>query len=324
MSIDVVRDVDDQDWRKLLAEDRQSTFFHATDWGRTLERALAGWERFFIVGTAAGRIVAGLPAMRYSKRGFHAVMSMPFGTYGGPIIGDGAPQSACEDLAKRFYQEAQSARTAFAELVDFPRRLVNGVGSGFRPVEDETQILDLDHSFDELMRGFKQNNRNTIRKAEKTGLSVRRGRRRDDFLRYHSILLDCAKNWGGRLRFDEKFFDVLSAIEDGSVQLWLAEYNRSVIAGLLNFIHNDTVMNWSNVMLRSSRALSPMNLLHAEAIKDAVNRGYTAYNFGSSAGFKGVDWFKARFGTTRVKYPHYVLQKRWFSLVKRWSRRKRI
>lgn len=324
MSVDVVRDVDERDWARLLAEDQESTFFHTIGWSRTLMRALAGWERFFIVGKAGGRIVAGLPAMRYSKRGFHAVMSMPFGTYGGAITGKGAPQSADEELAKRFFEEAQSPRTAFAELVVYPPRFSIGEERRIRRVEDETQILKLDRSFDDMMRGFKQNNRNTIRRAQRAGLSVRRGRRRDDFLRYHSILLDCAKNWGGRLRFDDKFFDVLSTVEDGSVQLWLAEYNRVVIAGLLNFVHNDTVMNWSNVMLRSSRALSPMNLLHAEAIKDAVNRGYTAYNFGSSAGFKGVDWFKARFGTTRVKYSHYILQKRWFSLVKRWSRRKRI
>jgi CelD/BcsL family acetyltransferase involved in cellulose biosynthesis len=324
MTIDVVRGVDEQTWRNLLSQDRESTFFHAVEWGQILERALEGWERFFLVGKVGGRIVAGLPAMRYSKRGFHAEMSMPFGTYGGAIVGKDAPPSAGEELAKRFFESAQSARTAFAELVDFPTRFSLGGGKRIRRIDDETQILDLDRSFDELMSGFKQNNRNTIRKAEKTGLSVRRGRRRDDFLRYHSILLDCAKNWGGRLRFDEKFFDVLSAIENGSIQLWLAEHNRVVIAGLLNFVHNDTVMNWSNVMLRSSRVLSPMNLLHAEAIRDAVNRGYTAYNFGSSAGFKGVDWFKARFGTRRVEYPHHVMQKKWFSLVKRWSRRRRL
>lgn len=324
MSVGVVRRVDPVQWSQLISKDQNSTFFHTAQWGECLERSLPGWERFFVVGTVDGYIVAGLPAMKYFKRGFYALMSMPFGTYGGPLAVPGASPAANEQLSQRYFKEALAKRVAYAEMVDFPSGVEAGPETGFRPIEDETQILDLDCGFDELVRRFKPNNRNTIRKAQKSGVTVRRGRRRDDFLRYHSIWLDCSKNWGGRLRFDEKFFDALSEIDNGSVQLWLAEYNRVVIAGLLNFVHNDSVMNWSAVMLRDSRSLSPMNLLHAEAIRDAVNRGYAAYNFGSSAGFKGVDWFKTRFGTRRLKYRHYVLQKRWFSVIKRWSRRKRV
>jgi CelD/BcsL family acetyltransferase involved in cellulose biosynthesis len=324
LKVDVARAVDSTQWKRLLESDPDSTFFHTPQWGLTLEVSLEGWERFFVTVTAGDRLVAGLPAMKYSKRGFQAVMSMPFGTYGGPIVERNGPPSACDLLANRFFKEARSKTTAFAELVDSPQRPSNVQPNDIRHVIDETQVLDLDRSFDELMRGFRPNNRNTIRKAQKSGVLIRRGRRRDDFLRYRSILLDCSKNWGGRLRYNEKFFDVLSTVDDDSVQLWLAEYNRNVVAGLLNFIHNDRVMNWSAVMLRKSRPLAPMNLLHAEAIRDAVNRGYIDYNFGSSAGIKGVDWFKARFGTRRVKYHHHVLQKRWFSLIKRWSKRKRI
>jgi len=269
------------------------------------------------------RLAAGLPVMRYTKRGFSALLSMPFGTYGGPLVGDTASLAAGGLLSARFFDEARRSRVAYAELVDLPSQITPMSSKDIRQVEDETRVLNLDGGFDELHRGFKPSNRNKIRKAQKSGVVVRRGRRRDDYLRYHTLLLDCSKNWGGRVRFGKRFFEVLSAIDDGSVQLWLAEYNGDVVAGLLNFMHGNNVMNWGAVMLHSARSLSPMNLLHAEAIRDAVNRGLTIYNFGSSAGFKGVDQFKMTFGTRRVQYRHHVMQKRWFSILKRWSKRRR-
>ena len=324
MTIGVVGDVDRHDWERLLLEDPRSTYFHSLEWGDCLERALTGWERYYVVGTAGGRLVAGIPAMRYCKRGLYATMSMPFGTYGGPLVGDGAPKSAYERLANRFFDEARAARVTFAELVDYPPRFPAVVNSGTREVEDETQVLGLHRGFDDLYQGFKPANRNKIRKAQKAGVTVRRGQSTADFLAYHGVLLDCAKNWDGRVRFGRGFFVQLSGSDSGAIQLWLAEYEGKVIGGLLNFMHGDSIMNWGAVMLRKSRALSPMNLLHSEAIRDSVNRGLATYNFGSSAGFDGVDAFKTTFGTTRVGYNHYVMQKRWFSLVKRWSKRRRL
>jgi predicted N-acyltransferase len=323
MSVEVVRDVDQLEWDRLLMEDPRSTFFHSLEWGRCLERALTGWERYLIVANAGGRVIAGLPAMRYSKRGFCAVMSMPFGTYGGPLVGDGAPPSAYELLVHRFFEEASSTRVVFAELVDFPQREPSNQNSGTREVEDETQILGLQRGYDRLYGEFRPTNRNRIRKAQKAGVTVRRGHTTDDYLSYHRVLLDCAKHWDGRVRFGRDFFVALSETDSDSIQLWLAEHDGNVVAALVNFLHGDSVMNWGNVMLRGARALSPMNLLHAEAIREAAGDGLATYNFGSSSGFDGVDAFKTTFGTTRVGYSHFILQKRWFSMVKHWSRGRR-
>jgi CelD/BcsL family acetyltransferase involved in cellulose biosynthesis len=323
VKVSVVDDVAPEEWAELLSQDPRSTFFHTVEWGKCLENALPGWERFYIVGKQGRRLAAGLPVMRYTKRRVSALLSMPFGTYGGPLVGSTANLAAGGLLAERFFAEARGGSVAYAEMVDLPSQIQPMAAPGIRQIEDETRVLNLSRGFDKIHRGFKPANRNKIRKAQKSGVVVRRGRRRDDYLRYHTLLLDCSKNWGGRVRFDRRFFEVLAAIEGGSVQLWLAEHQGDVIAGLLNFMHGNNVMNWGAVMLRNARSLSPMNLLHAEAIRDAVNRGMTIYNFGSSAGFKGVDQFKMTFGTSRVQYRHHVLQKRWFSILKRWSRRRR-
>jgi lipid II:glycine glycyltransferase (peptidoglycan interpeptide bridge formation enzyme) len=227
-------------------------------------------------------------------------------------------------LSNRFFEEARAARVTFAELVDYPPRFPAVINSGTREVEDETQVLGLHRGYDDLFNGFKPANRNKIRKAQRAGVTVRRGNSTADFIAYQKVLTDCAKNWDGRVRFGRGFFVRLSDSNTGGVQLWLAEHQGKVVAGLLNFMHGDSVMNWGAAMLRRSRSLSPMNLLHAQAIRDAVNRGLATYNFGSSAGFDGVDSFKTTFGTTRVGYNHYVMQKRWFGLIKRWSKKRRL
>ena len=57
--------------------------------------------------------------------------------------------------------------------------------------------------------------------------------------------------------------------------------------------------------------------LHARAIEDACSRGVSTYNLGSSGGIDAVARFKAAFGTVRVPYTEYVLEKAWMRFGQR-------
>ncbi|MFQ5511345.1 MAG: lipid II:glycine glycyltransferase FemX [Candidatus Krumholzibacteriia bacterium] len=323
MRIEVVTDVNATEWQRLVSKDPKATFFHTHEWGQCVQSIFRGWNRFFLTARSDGELLAALPAMRLSKRGVFAMMSMPFGTYGGPLVAEGAPPGIGDDLSRRFFEAARPARVAFAELVDFPAQLAGVPFKRMRSVEDEARVLSLDPGYENLFRGFKDTNRNKIRKAEKSGVKVRRAESREDFLAYDAVLSECSRRWEEPTQFHREFFDALWALHNGGIQMWLAEHDGRVIAGLLNFAHNESVMNWGTVSMPSARQLAPVNLLHARAIEHAVDHGFSLYNFGSSAGLTGVDSFKATFGARRLRYYHHVLEKRWFPMFRRWSRRRR-
>ena len=98
--------------------------------------------------------------------------------------------------------------------------------------------------------------------------------------------------------------------------MFLAVQDDLVIAADLNFLWNDTVFNWGNVSRRAARDLAANTLLHAHTIEVAVEGERTMYNLGSSAGIKGVEAFKSAFGTKRVSYSTYVIEKRWYRILK--------
>ncbi|MEE9270215.1 MAG: GNAT family N-acetyltransferase [Candidatus Krumholzibacteria bacterium] len=323
MRIEVVPDVSATEWQQLVAKDPKASFFHTLEWGQCVQSIFKGWNRFFLTARSDGELIAAIPAMRLSKRGVFAMMSMPFGTYGGPLVADGAPPGISDDLSRRFFEAARPARVAFAELVDFPAQLAAVPFKRMRSVEDEARVLSLEPGYDKLWTGFKDTNRNKIRKAEKSGVTIKLAESREDFLAYNEVLSECSRRWEEPTQFHREFFEALWELHNGGIQMWLAVHDGAIISGLLNFAHNKSVMNWGTVSLPSARHLAPVNLLHARAIEHAVDKGFSLYNFGSSAGMEGVDKFKATFGAERLRYYHHVLEKRWFPIFRRWSRRRR-
>ncbi len=154
MRIEVVSDVNPTEWQTLVAKDPRATFFHTLEWGQCVQSIFKGWNRFFLTARSDGELIAGIPAMKLAKRGVFAMMSMPFGTYGGPVVAEGAPPGISDDLSRRFFELARPARVAFAELVDFPAQLAAVPFKRMRSTEDEARVLDLEPGYENLWRAF--------------------------------------------------------------------------------------------------------------------------------------------------------------------------
>lgn len=321
MDIEVTSEVDPAEWRSLMADDRRSSFFHSLEWGRLLARTVPGFGMRYVIARLDGRLVAGMPLMLRSRGPFAVLESMPFGTYGGPLACSRAPADADRELLGHAVRLFRSPRVAALYVHGLPASIV--CPSPFRALVEPAQVLQLRRPFDEIRAGFKPSARNKIRKAENAGVSVRIASSEVDFAAYHEMLTECSRRWATPVDFGRGFFIELAKLGPETVQMWIAEHESQIVAGDLNFVYRDTLMNWGNVSRPQARPLAPNNLLHARAIRWSVEHGLAAYNLGSSRGLPGVGSFKASFGAETVDLVRLSLEKPWYRIAKTGSRRAR-
>lgn len=320
MDVHTAPEVDPHEWDDLVRQDDQATFFHTSGWIDLLTSVFAGRRAIYVLGRSGERLVAGIPLVRRSVLGVTVLESMPYGTFGGLVLRTEAPEHAPSALGDAFGAIARRAGVAAAHLVDLPGRFSDAL-PGFRVIDDEIQVVRLDRSYEDVLAGFKPSARNKTRKAESEGVRVRRGTSEADFLTYHEILVECSERWGSAPGFGRGFFSRLSEQSADLVQLWLADHEGRTIAGDLNFVLHGTIINWGNVSRNDALRLAPNNLLHATAMEEGVRAGCSLYNLGSSAGIEGVDAFKSSFGTERIKFRRYSLERPWYRAVRKLLRR---
>jgi lipid II:glycine glycyltransferase (peptidoglycan interpeptide bridge formation enzyme) len=182
-------------------------------------------------------------------------------------------------------------------------------------------VLDLPRDANVLWESvLTSQNRNKIRKAEKHGVSVRRGRDRAVFAAYAELYRESVARWGAASTLPAALFAALVDAHPG-IDVWLAEHEGRPIAALLNFTCGGQVMNWGNVSRREAWNLSPNNLLHWRALQAACGdfNGPRTYNFGSSAGLPGVETFKAAFGAREHAYLRCEAGPAWVRRLRRGS-----
>ena len=163
--------------------------------------------------------------------------------------------------------------------------------------------MDLDLGYEELQRHFSKGHRAAITQAVRKGITTRVATSLDDYRRYYEIYEDSLRRWGDAAspRYPWSLFEVCSKLANkhpDAVRLWVAEHSGDIVAGALVFSWNGHVMYWHAANLEQALELRASNLLLANAIEDACERGCRWFDFGSSGGHEGTEAFKRRFGAT--------------------------
>lgn len=319
MRVEILTGETPDGWDALVALDSDATFFHTEEWSRVLSQARPDFSPVFLTAFDHDTLVGGIPIVCRSLAGSMVVSSMPYGTYGGPVLHPEAPKDTTTGLLRTFSRIARSPRIAAAHLTDLVGRVGSGL-AGFRTHTEMVHVIDLTRPQEDIWAGLRPSARNKVRKARRAGVSVRRATSLEDFLAYHDMLVESSRRWGVACEFGSTFFAALHRLGSTMVQMWLAEYEGSIVAGDLNFVLHGRIMNWGNVSRTDARRLAPNNLLHAVAIEEGAKAGCSVYDLGSSAGIAGVDAFKSAFGTTLVPITRYSAEKVWYRVARAITR----
>ena len=302
---------DPERWDALVAEADGASIFHTSSWASvwTEEWKDARWEALVIEDDAG--YAAGLGAL-VRRRGFwRSVDSMPFATYGGPIVRRGHPDpaGARRALLEGFREWIRSRAVLRASLAWYEGRAAE-FPEDLPPVPSFTHVLALAPDFEELASRFSPSTRRLIRQAEASGLSIRPAVTPEDLRAFYEIAAETVRRRGGQ----PKPFSLYERIAATLVPKGLARYHlvsreSEPVAGSLHLFHEGNAVSWLPVSRESSWPLRPNNFLIAHVLESLCAAGYLEYNFGASPpDAEGLIRFKEGWGATRR--PVLILERR--------------
>lgn len=297
------------EWRSAVSGLISHSFFVTPTWGKMLDGSGLGY-RCHAVAFDLGDIEVLVPMATHRRFGFTVRESMPFGTYGGPLIlrsERGADLAAAAERLSAVLAAGWSTGVFHATPGPYPHLELDGLMA-----EYETDILDLTCGPQALWAQLDKDARNQVRQAERASLEVRTDNSLRAFQDYYAMLQASSARWG--LADPGKPWSLFASISrhatDESVRLWLAYADGKPAAGALCFYGAGEVFYWSGAMHEEQSRKRPNNLLQWRIIEDAAARGFTGYNMGSSGALTGVRRFKQQFGARPRAYPSYVIRGR--------------
>ena len=297
-NIDVVADLPADTWNAYVEAHPQTTVYHLAEWAGVIERAF-GRRATMLATREHGRVTGVLPLVFFDARLFgRFVTSMPFVNYGG-IVADTA--AATDALFAAAVADARSRRAAYLELRHASRLLPDA------PVRDHkvSMILPLASSADAQWSALDRKIRNQVRKAEKSGLTVRQGGA-ELLDAFYTVLCRNMRDLGSPVHARRFFEEVLTAFPDRTriVSVWLG--SAPVAASFVLWHRQRMEVPWASA-IRDYNSLCPNVLLYWEMLKLAIGRGFTEFDFGRSTPHEGTYHFKEQWGAL----PHQLWWEYW-------------
>ncbi|MCC2594210.1 peptidoglycan bridge formation glycyltransferase FemA/FemB family protein [Tessaracoccus sp. OS52] len=133
---------------------------------------------------------------------------------------------------------------------------------------------------DELLKGMNQLWRRNIKKADKSGVTVRRGTRAE-LARFHEIYLETAERDGftGRAQsYFETMWDALNAEGEGRMRLYLAEHEGDLVAATTMIVVGEHSWYSYGASTTAKRDVRGSNAVQWQMIRDALADGCAVYD----------------------------------------------
>jgi len=302
----------DKDWQAIFDATPGASVFQSPDWARRMERCLGSHlARPYSFEFADGTQVVWPTLQRPMRRVFNYLEAMPLGIYGTPIIrGEWSPEKGREIL-----RSVLAGRCLEMRYVEDPTRealsflLPSGVTQQVRLTE--THILDLPATWDTMWQTrFSKNMRNQVRKAEKQGLTLRRGRSAAEVDSFYRLYQECTKIWGyGRPPHSREYFLTLMDNAPDALQLLLVEDHGKAVAGSILVEDAESVLAWYGAMDRIVAKKCPTRFLLSHVVREAIGDGKKYLNMGASGHLEGVRTFKELWHCRPVAYSTIVFRR---------------
>jgi hypothetical protein len=161
-------------WQELLDHSSGATVFHTLEWAFVLKETFRDLTvKYILVEDRDGRYVAGMPFAKSTTLIFTTYLSMPFGTYGGPVALQGFEDDAFPFISMALQGVTRSlmpfsfSSVLYGTPVSLERAVHNAFPHG-RKVKASTHLINLDAGFQKLWDdAFDKETKTCARKAER-------------------------------------------------------------------------------------------------------------------------------------------------------------
>lgn len=318
--MEVIDDIDVEEWRKIAEGCEYATFFHTPLWSQIFSTTYPEIEvstKKFVFDDGKIAILPLIKMKRY-KGLVKSYISSAAGVYGGIISKDRIEQKEITKIALSLTKPNIASISITGNpfsACDLPNR--------FNIRSDFTQIIRLDKDEKEIWADYKHSNRNKINKARRTGLSFREAKNYEEWKEYYSIYQEALKRWGDSAtsKYPFSLFENMFKVRNPSIKLWLVVIDGKIVGGNLNFYHNAHCVEWHASFLSDYFKYGIRNFLVHNIIIDANTRGYKYYDFNPSGGHEGTARFKESFGAKRLQVKRWEWENPVLKMIARVKRR---
>lgn len=289
----VLCDTTDRDrWDDYVRRLSGSTMCHQFGWRQIIERTY-GHRTYYLAAQRGGRIYGVLPLVLVSRPLLgSSLTSMPFLDYGGIGADDPIAGQALLDEARQLMTEHG---VSMMEL----RQRDQTVQVGVPRLDKVSMVLDLSAGSESLWRSLSPKVRNQVRKAEKSGLSMRIGGA-ELVEEFYDVFAVNMRDLGSPVH-NRAFFTHMCAVFGPQARLSLVREGNRTVGGAVSLFFNDTMyVLWAS-SLREYFSKCPNNLLYWDAIQEACKRGCLHFDFGRSTIGSGTYEFKKQWGAQPVQ-----------------------
>lgn len=292
-------------WHPQIEQQVQEVFYYNPSW-LTLLAKLYGYS-YTMLSTSSpdGQITGLLPLYRIaSPLTGQRCVSVPFSDYCPLLATDANSANALIDQALVLTQQR---KVRYLEL----RAGLNETLSGRSDLVEGNLyvrwLLPLHIDTHNVWSGLHKPVQRQIKKSQKLGVQVRISECREDMAQYYQLHLRTRMKHGMPAQ-PQRFFFALwdSFASSGTIQLLLAEYEGTIIAGMILVMSGKTVRYAYGASDERYLYLAPNNQLLWTAITWGCTHGYHVLDLGRTArDNQGLMEFKRRWGAREEPLPYY-------------------
>jgi FemAB-related protein (PEP-CTERM system-associated) len=289
----------------FLERHSKESFYYRQDWIALIAR-LYRYSAITCITKTEGEITGFLPlCLMESPIAGKRLVALPFSDYCPLLATD---ETSASNLIDQAIDLARQQNVRYLEL----RSGSNTILSNHPElVESDLYVrwqLPLSSDLATVWSGLHKPVQRQVKKAQRLGVQVRFACNPKDMAQYYRLhLLTRSKKYGMPAQPKRFFLELWDAfVTKSEAQLLLAEYQGTVIAGMILFLAGSTVQYAYGASDKRYLQLAPNNLLFWQAITWGCSQGYRTFDFGRTAqDNQGLMTFKRGWGAIAEPLPYY-------------------
>lgn len=286
------------EWDAFVREAPGGSPFHLVAWKRAVQTAFGHRPRY-LMAVGPGGIEGALPLFEVrGLLGGRALVSVPYGVYGGIC--------ARTDEARRALLESATglARRCGARYVELRHRPVQQMDLPTKSLY-VTFSRSISPSEDENLAAIPRKQRRMTRQGVKFGLRAEFGPEHLDG--FYDIYASSVHTLGSPV-FPRRLFHAIAREFGKDCELLTIWQEQRMVAGVLTLLHEDQALPYYGGALREAFQYAVNDFMYWELMCHAAKAGYRVFDFGRSREGTGPYDFKRHWGFEPEPLPYqYVL-----------------
>src|SRR4030042_6930936 len=291
----------DREWDEFASRYTDLIFYQSV-WSQVLKEGLGGQPLYFYLRDG-GTIIAGLPGVLLNFKILKILYaSIPYGNLIGEREYFGPFMEILEDeFRKRKIDQVRITESPFSK---------SQLPGSFKSIPAKCTLLDLRGlNQEKIWEGYKKNIRRDVRKAQKSGMTIRRGDSRKDADIFYKLYLASMERNRAMAKYPLRWFETLYEIltKKELSDIYVAELNDVAIAGVVLIYSVSSTHYFHNGSQYEFLKFCPNELLIHNALGEAIEKKNAWFDFmGSDPLDLPLLHFKEKWGSQSMDLHTYV------------------